>query len=266
MTTTEGTNICASYSARRVAAAAFAVAVIAAAVFAVAQSGVASAGGARGKAAGATDEKLQYERVMAVNAVSNLMGRYSFVHLANAYDDRWTDLFANGDPDLKIEIASRGIWQGPDAAKRLVKHYAAQDDGKPPVGIMGVHAMASSVIEVAGDGQTARGVWISPGSETMPLAAEWVWIKFCGDFKKLDGQWKIWHLQVNGLFRSNYSKPWTEEHVMPPGVHTFNSLPFQPDRPPSVENTLYTTSMIQKLDPAPPLPYETWDDSMSCVK
>jgi hypothetical protein len=258
-------------------------AVFAVAVFAVAQSGVSSAGGAKGKAAGATDEKLQYERAMAVNAVSNLMSRYSYLHLANAYDKRWVSLYANGDPDLKIEIASRGIWQGPDAAERLVKHYAAMDtDGgqHPPqgwVGVMGVHVTASPVIEVAGDGQTARGLWLSPGVETSPVGknmpagagAQWVWVKFCGDFKKVNGEWRIWHLLVNGLFRSNYDQPWTEEPTPPPagsGIPSFKILPFQPDRPPSVPSGIYKTSTIQKLDPAPPLPYETWDDSMSCVK
>jgi hypothetical protein len=35
--------------------------------------------------------------------------------------------------------------------------------GKPPVGMMAMHLMTNCVIEVAGDGQNAKGVWHACG-------------------------------------------------------------------------------------------------------
>lgn len=228
---------------------------------------------------------LQYERILATNAVANLMGRYSFYSLANTYDKTWTDLFANGDPNLRIEIASRGIWEGGDAAQRLVQHYQAQKDdapkemGKDWIGVMSLHTMDTSVIEVAGDGKTARGVWMSPGIETTPVNASWTWVKYCADFKKTtDGQWKIWNFLVTIMFRAEYDKPWLDALPKPrppvasdpnaPVRGTFRSLPFQSDRPSDIDPpTLFTPSLVQRLEPtSPPSPYQTWDDSMACVK
>jgi SnoaL-like domain len=208
---------------------------------------------------------LQAERALAQSAVQNLIGRYSFYHLANMYDDqRYVALYANGDPGLKIQLSSRGIWEGPDAAQRMVRSYLEQSGGKY-VGDMSFHPVASPVVEVAADAQTARGAWLSPGAEAHNGFAGWIFVKYCADFRKMNGEWKIWHMLAYGMLATTYDRSWAEKQPpMPPRPALTG--PYAPNRPVDPPAELYSTTTTQHLVPEPPLPYETWNDSMSCVK
>lgn len=218
--------------------------------------------------------KLQQKRILAVNAIENVMGRYVFYHFANMYMDKdYVGLFANGDPDMKIDM-STGVWEGPDAAERVLTYYykmAVNAGGADYRGDMHLHTLTSPVIEVAGDGQTARAVWLSPGLESgNPKNAEpygmWIWVKYSAAFKKIENEWKIWQLCTYGIFLTPYEQSWIKplETMWAP-----SKLPkephLQPNRPSSGRD-MYTTSTKQTLNPAPPLPYATWDSSMSCVR
>ena len=246
-------------------------AVYAASLLAVALSLTAGRAGAEGETSNSHRHAPDVERALALSAVQNLIGRYGFYHLANMFaDERYLGLFANSDPGLKIQLSSRGIWQGPDAAKRMLQSY---DKLTRPVhaGGMSFHPAASPVIEVAGDGETARGVWLSPGVEAGVVGgqaqAAWVFVKYCADFKQVNGEWRIWHMLTHGVLVTPYDKPWTEGHrppLPPKEAAAVQQLP--PDRPSNPPQELYTPSTEQKLVPEPPLPYETWDDAMSCVK
>lgn len=209
--------------------------------------------------------------------VQNLIGKYEFYHFANMYEDeRYLYLFANGDADLKIQT-SRGIWQGPDAARRILKYYATATGSEGFAGQMHLHPLSTPVIEVAGDGQTARGVWLSDGIEAgvrdgAPNGAN-LWLKYCADFKKLNGTWKIWHLNTYPIFMQQYGKPWQSDGPPgpPPGAGTSpRSNPareqIKADRGNNNVGTMYTPGTVQTLEPEPPTPYETWNDSMSCIK
>ncbi|MBN1627442.1 MAG: nuclear transport factor 2 family protein [Deltaproteobacteria bacterium] len=66
-----------------------------------------------------------------------------------------------------------------------------------------IHTQETPVIEVAGDGNTAKGIWYSIGlSVNGEVSANgqtnvrtgWMWEKYAVDFVKEDGKWKIWHL------------------------------------------------------------------------
>ncbi len=66
-----------------------------------------------------------------------------------------------------------------------------------------MHTQETPVIEVAGDGKTAKGIWYSIGLAVRGSVAEggststntqWMWEKYAVDFIKEDGKWKIWHL------------------------------------------------------------------------
>ena len=64
---------------------------------------------------------------------------------------------------------------------------------------MFLHPTTTPYIEVAGDGKTAKGVWISPGiitgkvGATGTLKAIWAWGSMGVDFVKEDGQWRFCH-------------------------------------------------------------------------
>jgi hypothetical protein len=66
-----------------------------------------------------------------------------------------------------------------------------------------IHAQTTPVIEVAGDGKTAKGVWYTPGIRNSVVIKNgkaevqggWFWERYAVDFVKEDGKWKIWHFQ-----------------------------------------------------------------------
>jgi hypothetical protein len=66
------------------------------------------------------------------------------------------------------------------------------------------HTQTTPIIEVAGDGKTAKGVWYSPGLHMMAQVRDgkvsksggWFWEKYGADFVKEDGKWKIWHISM----------------------------------------------------------------------
>jgi hypothetical protein len=217
--------------------------------------------------------QLQQERIEAVNAIQNLMGRFVFYRLANM-KYRCTELFANGDPDLKIQGPS--IMVGPDAAIRA--YGDPKTPSAPIAGEMHFHTLVSPIIEVAGDGKTARAQWMSPGAVSQvrggAASANWVWSKEVADFKKMDnGEWKMWHQRIIGIFMTSYDKPWTEPNAMSggqpgagaPGAGAHGAGQAGGDRP-NTDKSGYSTTGVLELVLEPPTPYETWDDSMSCVK
>lgn len=173
--------------------------------------------------------------------VQNLMGRYVQYAMAN----HWTevaDLFALKTPTVRLSVVAP--IEGPEAVRRFFE--ARRDAARP--GAMMQHTLSTPVIEVAGDGKTAKAVWDSPGTETQggDGPAYWAWIKYGADFIKEDGVWKIWRLKVYPTFRTPYDKSWVETAqgaaAAPPGAPwRYNGK----DTPP--------------LEPAPPRPYFTFD-------
>ncbi len=66
-------------------------------------------------------------------------------------------------------------------------------------GYMSVHPLTTPLIEIAGDGRTAKGIWYSIGQETTRKPdgtgdAVWHSQKIGVDFLKESAGWKIWHL------------------------------------------------------------------------
>ena len=132
---------------------------------------------------------------------------------------------------------------------------------------MHMDTMSTPVIEVAGDGKTAKGVWISPGHETGTvkgkLKAHWAWLKYGADFVREDGKWKFWHLRVFGIFFTPYDKSWVESSL-PPGGAVPLPDELKPDRT-TTYWTSYSPTGKTELIPAPPDPYETWDEATAYV-
>jgi hypothetical protein len=136
--------------------------------------------------------------------ISNIMGRYSIYVVAN----RWTelgDMFALDEPDVRQNVPS--LMSGPAVRKYFTERAAARVSD----GVMHQHSFLAPIIEVAGDGQTAKGVWDSPGLDTGSgnNMANWAWVRYAVDFKKINGAWKIWHLSVWPLWRAPYGEAWS---------------------------------------------------------
>ena len=136
------------------------------------------------------------------------------------------------------------------------------------------HTITTPVIEVAADGETAKGVWISPGHETFPIVGEgapkphWSWGRYAVDFRREKGKWKIWHLHVLTTFRTPYGQDWVDVATNRPSY-----LPEEgnqedtvgvADRGVSV-NAPYHPDRAPEYQPVPPDPYRTWANTFSAT-
>jgi hypothetical protein len=218
--------------------------------------------------------KKEVEKLKAVNQIQNMMGRYEYWLTSNQYENI-ARMFAKNSPGVQAELNDSGVFKGYDGAWKLYVDIHKFMMQGPPVGKLTVHTLTTPVIEVAGDGQTARGLWISPGYLTAPNREEgapegsqqafWLLEEYKVDFIKEDGEWKIWHFHLYRTFCTPYEKSWvnsnSHDYDVPSGIFPPEMAP---DGPTTYYNT-YTTStvngMVEYVPPAPE-PYDTWDDSM----
>lgn len=201
-------------------------------------------------------------RLEAVHQIQNIMGRYSFLHTAGMHKESG-DLFALKTPGVRAEMMW-GIYEGEAGIRKLYPGFHEWADGDR-VGRMHQHTLTTPVIEVAGDLKTAKAVWIAPGHETgkfgpeNKISANWAWMKYACDFIQEEGQWKIWHLHVYGLFLAPYHKSWVEA---PDDMNGDMGIPpeFAPDKPPTT-HWEYRPDRKTEYVPAPPAPYQSFDPS-----
>jgi hypothetical protein len=203
-----------------------------------------------------------------INEVQKLMSRYVYMHEVGR-DPEFTDLlFAKKTPGVSWEVAHMGYFTGRDGIKKVLDAHGIMSKGP---GKMFIHTLTTPVIEIAGDGKTAKGVWISPGAETItdektkkPLGA-WAWTKYGCDFVKEDGEWKLWHYHVYRILLIPCGRNYTEdfEKKAEPGEPSLlEAFGIKPNGGPSYDNP-YTTTFTAKMVPAPPEPYETFSETFS---
>lgn len=210
------------------------------------------------------------ERMEAVHEVQNLVGRYEFWHVANLHR-KCLQLFALDTPGVKIEM-DWGVYEGKESVKRFFLGYHGGHEAENPEndlrGEMHMHLQTTPVIEIADDLQTARGVWISPGHETVPagpggsMKAHWIWLKYGFDFVRENGKWKIWHMSVYCTFMCPYETSWVDmEPMKPRSKYPEHQAPdrYLPHPPP----WHYGVERPHVNIPAPPEPYYTFDESDS---
>lgn len=204
-------------------------------------------------------QKLEHEleRVKAVNEILNLLSKMQYFHMVNN-DDGVASLFAKR-ADTRLYFGELGYWVGADAPVKGGKTF----EGMDKAGMMALHLMVNPVIEVAGDGKTARGIFIASGivamksRETGKPNAMWEWNRYGIDFIKEDGKWKLWHHHIFPLFQMGWNENWAEhfekkkEGGMP--------IPIKTDFPGTPADVFYSPDAELPLAPAPPGPYETFD-------
>lgn len=166
-----------------------------------------AAGSAQAAAAKCKQNLSAADRVVALNEIQNLMGKYSHLGVLRG-EGTLEELFA-----MKTEGVFWKTPTGPVGIQGMKDRFArpAEDPMKNP-GQIHEHSMFSPVIEIAADGKTAQGVWDSfgPNIQNGNEVGNWLWVKYGVDFVKEEGEWKIWHLQVFALFNTPYDKSITE--------------------------------------------------------
>jgi hypothetical protein len=204
----------------------------------------------------------EIERLEDVRAIKNVMGSYLQYEMQGKHD-LIENLFALKSPGVRAEISELGIWEGADGIRRLIKAIKKHEGDR--IGVLNAHPTASPVIEVAEDGKTAKGLWLSlPGYETFMVdgkpKAYLSGCKYGIDFIREDGQWKFWHFHIYYIYRypSEKGKSWIDNDFdKVPAMDVSGEL--RPDKKPSV-SAAYSANAVQGLVPAPPRPYRTFDE------
>jgi len=144
----------------------------------------------------------------------------------------------------------------------------AENEG---IGDMVLHLLTTPYIVIAGDGRTAKGLWYGPsicseiGRDGEPVVVS-IWEKCETDFIKEDGQWKIWHFRQWPEFAGQIDKSFVDGFKGFPGRTAFPGP--QPGKPEGAATgpAMYSARRVPKLEPKLPHAYDSWDDSLSCIK
>jgi hypothetical protein len=185
------------------------------------------------------EHELQIERLKAVSAVQNCMGRYETFHLVGTEVGKTPECYALWRDDVTVEVSDGGIVYGAKNVEAYWKNFTTMD---PENRSIFFHSLATPCIQVAGDGKTAKATFWSPGFETSSGGrmaggsgsgsggtsggapgpapsgtqgggmAVWCWGKYGCDFIKnpKTGEWKIWHSHWFRTTRNDYHLSFVE--------------------------------------------------------
>src|SRR5260221_973756 len=163
------------------------------------------------------------ERLEAIHDIQNVLGYYEEYQSALEFDRVWP-LFALDQPDVRWEVGP-GAYVGGDAVKGALMAQEKRPNDTAWFAIqrweLHVHTLATPIIVIAGDGQTAKSTFDSPGLETLSGAthkpdARLGWCKYGIDLIKTPQGWKIWHMHVYGVIFSPATKSWVDAPGFPP--------------------------------------------------
>ena len=197
------------------------------------------------------------QRVEAYHEIQNEMGR-----LTAAFNFRQADRvlshFALDMEDVSLEYADEGVFEGAEAVTTIINEVVGAEV-KP--GEMLDLQLTTPMIEVAGDGKTAKAVWWCPGGGAIPQEdgdpkAIWAWGMVAVDFILENDLWKVWHLHYFRYMKCDYHKGWVEDTSM---INRLNT-PVHPLAKPTTYHNPYSPLSIREAIPACPRPYDTYTD------
>lgn len=221
--------------------------------------------------------------------IKNLMGKYANCVILNREGEVFASFWAAGDEDVCLAF-NDGYYKGSSAvsgyytacrdrnalvASLLKKRFPEKlggmsDDEIYGIGPFKVKPMACPVIELAEDGQSAKGLWYCQGAyndvEAGGPVAHWTWGFFAVDFLRQNGEWKILHLShvndVDSICGQSWGRPQTPYPPLP------EFAPLGDFKYPEYTKTVTIReaySPDRPLIPAPelPVPYRTLSETFS---
>lgn len=228
------------------------------------------------------------QRFIDQREIQNVMGKYVFTTMICKDADVVSRFWAKRAPAPALGF-NNGWYEGLEAidgyyqavsantaarSKAIQARFPEKLGGKTDeelygTGTMNVRPLTTVLVEVAGDGQTAKGMWQVMGvdndiTEYGPLST-WRWGWLCADFVLEDEEWKVWHLQMLDEIVTPVGTRWTEANpypVLPEFAHLAGLKVPAPTKPCTLY-TAYRTDRPFTAPPAPPVPYRTFAETFS---
>lgn len=220
--------------------------------------------------------------------IKNLMGKYVTSLLLKKEKTMFESFWSEKD-DICMGV-NEGYYQGSGAIKgfyqALDKYTAATRDllaklfpeetaGKTPDELYGIgqfefKSINNPVIEIAADGETAKGMWGCYGNVTTVTTrgpvSHWVFATCAADFIREDDRWKIWHLLYLEDVNSPTGHSWSEGVDPYPELPEFAPLADIPLPEPNVKQVLrerYHSDRPFSRLPGIPEPYDSFAGTFS---
>lgn len=230
------------------------------------------------------------QRALDIAEVQNVMSKHAYYHGVGYHLQELRDIWVKeggGWAETASFGQNHGYWVGIRRIKQVYgelneknrkKNLAMVSKLHPEVenirenegvGTMIMHTLTTPIIEVAGDGKTAKGMWYSPGQVTevggdgRPMAM-WMWEKYGVDFVKEDGKWKLWHIHMYTDFAVPPGRSWVD----PTTKSDFSfgdTVERPPEMNPDIEVVTYkewSPTTVPQLIPMPE-PYYTFSETFS---
>ena len=222
------------------------------------------------------------DRVEDYRAIQNVMGKQTFLMCYKRWSEIWETLWCKKAPDPSLAL-NEGKYVGYDAVKSYLVDYQnalvekadqvmrekypqLADKTKEETWGVGSNSVLNndtSILEIAEDGLTAKGIWYAKGELTEVTddgpAAFWRFGRFGVDFVKEDGEWRIWHEMIFTDAISPAGKPF-KGHSDYPRVSGIPQPPFTVDE---VQYRLAGPDVKVQRIPAMPVPYDTFANTFS---
>jgi hypothetical protein len=208
------------------------------------------------------EEKV--DRLYDQHQIRNLMARYAYCGFeANA--EEIVALFSKRD-DAFVDCEGMGVFEGQDGLRKFFVDWHNTLNGDVR-GVFSLHALTTELIEVAADGKTARGRWVSPGIESKrqtdgELEAYWIWGEYAVNFIKEGGAWKFWKFRIPHIILCDYHNSWTDlakqGEAMGKSIAATDAKPR--GKPSTFKDEFYGLDKVFGGFIRPPFPYETEDE------
>ena len=193
-------------------------------------------------------------------AIANIMGAFTFLNCYKQHKRQFEN-WSHNEPTITL---NDGKYVGYEAVKAFfVDYHEAQTRwANETVGSNTVLNFTTPLIEVAFDGQTAKGMWYVYGSTTEVYStgpkAAWNFGRCAVDFVKEDGVWKIWHMTMFTDIQCPVGGNWGKDKMYP---HEGVEIP-----EPTVKEHYYTgygEDFLSLVEPPLPEPYDTFANTFS---
>ena len=230
------------------------------------------------------------QQVADLQAIQTVMSRHAWYYSAGQHQRELDELFATDLPDVSFGT-NAGYWVGYASIKRSYVdwffkqahkdltglHKAHPEIADTPdnllAGTLMMHTLTTPLVVVADDGQTAKGLFYSPGQVTQtPFGrpdANYMWERYAIDFVKRNGQWRIWHFNVFTDFSVAPNGDWTKPDSSPKLVLQPGEVPpwLDPEAPvfdiPVKTYDSYGIAVVRGEKPKFPVPYRTFSETFS---